>query len=407
MLDDLPVHVYDVEAPIRTILEMHRAEPRVSRSQKLNTLLVGRTTRHPAHPVGLQHLPVDQVAPSIADENVVDEVRAIGITAVHRRPSGPREITRDPPTALDHAWDYPTNSPPRPNNPPRLVGTNPEHLSRGSVGSDAHPRRRQSDPGIARSMRPVQGHPLEMITVAAHESISHRIERESVLTAARLRTERFGQRIEAEIQTPQIETGSLRTRPDHTISPIGTGGPVKAVIQPPIEGIEESLNIESGHPTAESAHHDAAFIGPTIARRVFEPQDIRRGPNIQPAPRTNESRRPRKVVSKDRRTVEATIPIEILQHPNPPGMRGLIPALGVIDHFGDERAAILIKSHRHRTHHLRLACRQFQTEPLPNLERLQSSIRRYGSEASQVSCSHIRRPIGFSVGLRIAHPGLG
>ena len=32
------------------------------------------------------------------------------------------------------------------------------------------------------------------------------------------------------------------------------------MIQPPIEGIEESLNIESGHPTAESAHHDAAFI---------------------------------------------------------------------------------------------------------------------------------------------------
>ena len=235
VLDHLPVHVHDVQTTLRTVLEMHRPEPRVSRSQKLNTLLVGRTTRHPAHPVGLQHLPVDQVAPSIADENVVDEVRAIGITAVHRRPSGPREITRDPPTALDHAWDYPTNSPPRPNNPPRLVGTNPEHLSRGSVGSDAHPRRRQSDPGIARSMRPVQGHPLEMIAVAAHESISHRIERESVLTAARLRTERFGQRIEAEIQTPQIETGSLRTRPDHTISPIGTGGPVKAVIQPPIE----------------------------------------------------------------------------------------------------------------------------------------------------------------------------
>ena len=199
VLDDLPVHVHDVEAPIRTILEMHRAEPRVSRSQKLNTLLVGRTTRHPAHPVGLQHLPVDQVAPGIADEDVVGKLRAIGITAVHRRPSRTREITRDSPTALDHARDYPTNTPTGPNNPPRLIRTNPKHFSRRSVGSDAHPRRRQGDPGIACPMRPVHGHPLEVITVAGHESIAHRVERKAVLTTARLWTERLSPRIEAEI----------------------------------------------------------------------------------------------------------------------------------------------------------------------------------------------------------------
>ena len=375
VLDDLPVHVHDVKTTVRTVLEMHRAEPRVSRRQKLNPLLIHWPARHPAHAIGMQLLPVNQITPGIANENVVDEVRAIGVAPVHRCPGGSREIAGNPPTALDHAWDDTTDAPPGPNNAPGLVGTDPEDFGGRPVGRDAHPRRRQGDPGIARGMRPVHGHPLEVIAVAGDESIAHRIEGESILAASGLGTDRLGRGIEAEIQPAQIERRRLGTRTENPISPIGSRGSVKTVIQPPIEGIQESLNIEPSHPMAESGDHHTSLIGFAVAGGVVEPQNIGRRSDIQATPGTNLGRRPWQVVGEHRRTIEAPIAVEILQHPNPSGVRGFIPALGVIDHFRHEGAAVFIESHGHRTHHLGFAGNQFHAKPLPNLEGLRGSIR--------------------------------
>ena len=359
VLDDLPVHVHNVKATIGPILEMHRPEPGVSRGQKLDVLFIGRTTCHPTHPVGVQHLPMDQVAPGITDEDIVHKLRTEGISAVHRRSGRTREIAGDTASPLDHAGDDATDAPTGPDYSPRLIRADPEHLSRGPIGCDADPRGRQSDPGIARGMRPVHGHPLEMIAVARHEAIAHRIEGEAILAATGLRTDRLGGRIQAEIQPPQIQPVAFRARRSHTVTSVGSGGPVEAVIQPPIEGIEERLDIEPGYPAAESAHHDTALIGPTVARGVLEPHNIRRGSDVEPAPGTNEGCRPGQVIGKDRGTVEAAIPIEILEHSDPPGMRGFIPPLGIIDHLSHERAAVLVESHGHRTHHLGLTGRQF------------------------------------------------
>ena len=226
VLDDLPVHVHDVKTTVRTILEMHWTKPRVPRSQKLNSLLIGRTPRHPAHAIGMQLLPVNQITPGIADENRVDEVRAIGVATVHRRSGGSREIAGNPPTTLDHAWNDATDAPPGPNNAPGLIGTDPEDFGGRPVGRDAHPRRRQGDPGIARGMRPVQGHPLEVIAVAAHKSIPHRIEGQTILPTTGLGTDRLGQWIEAEIQPAQIERRRLGTRTENPIPTIGSRGSV-------------------------------------------------------------------------------------------------------------------------------------------------------------------------------------
>src|SRR3989442_8282906 len=105
MLDDLPVHIDNVERAVRSVSKLHGPKPRISRSDKFHFLFVWRALRFQAHTVRQQKFAMHQISTCIPNKSVVEVFFWKGISAINQRAGCAREVTRSAPPAFNRSAD--------------------------------------------------------------------------------------------------------------------------------------------------------------------------------------------------------------------------------------------------------------------------------------------------------------
>src|SRR6185369_3218642 len=83
---------------------------------------------------------------------------------------------------------------------------------------------------------------------------------------------------------------------------------------------------------------------------------------------TKNSGRPGEVFREHRAFVENAISVRVFQEADAAQMRGFVAALGIVDHFDNEKAAIFIEGQGDRAGNVWLASGQLQVETLFDFE---------------------------------------
>ena len=83
---------------------------------------------------------MDQIAPDIAGEGIVAELRGKGVAPIEVHAGGGDEETRDAASALDDAFHHTGDPPAGPDNPPRFVRADAMHGGGRAIGRDVEER---------------------------------------------------------------------------------------------------------------------------------------------------------------------------------------------------------------------------------------------------------------------------
>src|SRR5581483_11402291 len=94
VLDDLTIHVDDIQSAIRRVCKLHRPKPGVARGREFHFLLAGRALGFEAHVVRRKDFAMHQVAASVAHEGVVAKLTWECVSAINQRAGCAREVTR-------------------------------------------------------------------------------------------------------------------------------------------------------------------------------------------------------------------------------------------------------------------------------------------------------------------------
>jgi hypothetical protein len=245
VLDDLAIHVADVERAVGGVGEIHDAHPRIGAGGEFVALLVGGAAADKAHAVGGDFFAVHELAAGVAREGVVHEIVAIGIAAKDGGAGGAGEVTAHAAAALDHAFDDAADAPARADDAPRFVGTETEDLGSAPVGGDALARGRRREERIPRGVAFVVDPELEVVGVGAGEFTAVVVEAHAVLGAAGFKTESVGARIKPEVAGAEFfggQIGALRTVNQPAVAE--AAHEVDAVVLAPGETAEHGLDVE-------------------------------------------------------------------------------------------------------------------------------------------------------------------
>ena len=363
VLDDLAVHVANVETAIRGVREVHHAHPGVLARRKLVALLIVGPAADEARPVGEDFLAVDQLAAGVAGKRVVHEIVAIGVAAKDRRTRGAGEIAADAAAALDDSLDHAANAPPGADDPPGLVGTDPVDLGGAAIRRDALPRRRQGQEGIlpriAVSVDPI----LQVVGIRAGKLPAVVVKAHAILRAAAFEAEFVGARIKPEIAGAEFDFGQFRAFQILDFAPVATAGlDVDAIVLTPLGAVHQRLHIEPFQAGAETGEYLFTNFRATVAIAVLEPPDVGRRADKDAAVRPDHAGRPRDVVGKDGAGLVDAVAVLVLEHRDPAEVRLDVPHLGIVDHFAHEHPAVFVEGNCDGIAHLGLVGGEFQLE---------------------------------------------
>ena len=129
MLDGFAVHISHVQAAVWSISKLYRTKPVIGARDKFTLLLTLGSSGNWLHPVIVQTLAMNQVAPRISNESVSEEILSQCITAVDGDTSGSGEITRHTPTSLHRAAHCLGHTPSGAHNTPGFIRTQAENRS--------------------------------------------------------------------------------------------------------------------------------------------------------------------------------------------------------------------------------------------------------------------------------------
>ena len=188
------------------------------------------------------------------------------------------------------------------------------------------------------------------------------------------------------------------------LAAVAAAGTVNAIVETPDEIVHHGLHVQ----LLETAEDFLAHVRFAVAIGVFEIPNIRRSRDIHAVFPASDAGRPRQVLSEDRRLVEDTIIVRVLQQSHAANRlvggvllaRLVIRFVGVriIAHLAHIGAAILVIRHRHGAGDERFGGEQVHAKTVEHLERLRSFGRR-GRRNGWQFARH-----GTAVGLR--HQGL-
>src|SRR3954467_5578933 len=118
-----------------------------------------------------------------------------------------------------------------------------------------------------------------------------------------------------------------------------------AVIEGPIEAVEQTLNVEPSTAIAgiiralsEACEDELLFVGDAVAVGVFEIPDVGRTSDEEAAIVVKEGGGPRKVFCEDGALIEVAVAIAIDQETN--AAETFVAALRIIAHLDDKEPAI-------------------------------------------------------------------
>ena len=349
MLDDLSIHVDDIQGAVRRIGELDRPKPDIGARNKLGPLLVRGSLRNPSHAVSAKPLAVKQVAPAIRDECVPHILAGPGVTPIDHKAGRTGKVPARSATALDRSRHQSGHPPLRAQHPPRFLRTRPEHWRCRSIGGDAYQGPRHRKPRIPTGI-PCLGHEHpDVIAVVAGKPTATVVERLSILTAAGLRRELQRSRIKREIAAAQVHWRCLGRQRKTDLPTVGSRQPIDPVVPSPAETVKHRLHVQLIHPVrgeidAEPRKNLSPQIGPAVAIRVFQIPDVRCRRHEHPTIPAEKPGRPRQIVGVDRARIQTPVPGGILQHPDLAQMRPRIASLRVIDHLHHIHPTVLVET---------------------------------------------------------------
>ena len=129
---------------------------------------------------------------------------------------------------------------------------------------------------------------------------------------------------------------------------------INSVVESPTKAIQKSLHILP----SESCEDFCLDVGLSVAIRVFAIPNIRSRCNKNSTVITDNTGRPREMVSKERALFVCTVVVCILEHSYI--SQKLFVLLGVIAHFDNEHTPVFVKGHSNWVSHERFARRKFQ-----------------------------------------------
>ena len=366
-------------------------------------MLVRRAFRGERDAVGRKYFPVNEIATGVADEGVVHKLRPVGIAPVNRRAGRAGEVAGDAPAALDHAGHHAADAPARAHDAPRLVRAEAEDLRRRAVRRDADARVGHGEGGVPRSVAQAKEHHLQVVAVAAHKLAAEAVEGQAVLPAARLGLEAHAARVETEVASAQIERrAGVGSSGFHGVAADGAGRAVDAIVEAPVQRVDERLHVEPRRAAAETGEDYLALVRLAVAIRILQPEDVGRRADEDAAAVADDRGGPRQVVGKDGGLVELAVAVRVFEQPDAPRVRRLVAPLGVVNHLDHEEPAVLVEGHRDRAVDERFAGDEFEAKTLLHLEGRRRVRRLDCREARHILRRHLRRSAGLAVSLGVS-----
>src|SRR5437588_7193100 len=123
-----------------------------------------------------------------------------------------------------------------------------------------------------------------------------------------------------------------------------------AVVEGPVEAVEQSLNIEASTAVTgiilslgKACKDELLFVGDAVIVCVFEIPNVGSGADEEAAIVVEEGGGPRQVFCKNGALIEVAVAIGIHQEANAP--QPFVAALRVVAHLHDKQAAIFVEAH--------------------------------------------------------------
>ena len=366
VLDDLAIHVEDVKRPIGGVGELDGPEPCVLRRDEFHARLVRRTRRDRLDPRHVDLFVVNEVSSGIADERVADELRGEGVAPVDRPPRRTGEIAGRAAASFHHARHLAGDAPMGADDAPRLLGAEPEDFGSGPVDGDVHQRGHRLEKGVPPRVAFLKDVGHEMPAVARGEAASGVVEAHAVLAAAGGGLHHQGLWIEDEVPAAKVDLVGERARRRRDPASVRAGRSMDAIVEAPEKTVGQGLHVQAGHARAEAGEDHLALIGPAIAVRVAEPEDVGRGRDEDAAARTDDGRGPREAFGVDGGFVEPSVAVGVLEQADASQL--FVAAFGVVPHLDDEHPAVLVEGGGDRIAHEGFGRDEFQLEAGLHLE---------------------------------------
>ena len=412
MLDDFAIHVGDVKRTVRRVGKLHRAKPVVATGQELHLLFVVRPPGDQGGAIRMEFLSMHEIAPAVGDEGVLAIVLRESVAAIDGCAGRAGEVTGGAPAALDRAGNQAGDTPARAEHAPRFVGTDAKDLRCRPVRGYARARRRHGEERISVSVTVFVHDELDVVAVAANEFPTPAVETHPVLGPAALGAKIERAWIKRKILAAQIHpvriadcglgilAGPLHPGSSegavHTanLSAAHAGRAVDAVIETPIERIEQGLHIQPVRlvrrkVAGKSGKNRFADVRHAVAVGVLAEDNIGCRPDEHTATVTENRRRPRQAVQINRALVEAAVAVGVLKSADAP--ESFRASLGVVAHLDHVHPTILIKGHRNGIDYQRFRRGQLEMKPLFDLKGGQGNVRLGRRQAGKV----FFRDVGF------------
>ena len=325
VLDDLAVHVDDVERPLGSGCHRNRPEPVVTPRQKLGSL--GPAARDKAGSVRRQHVLVHDV-----DDHVVHEQAAL---VGRRQPSA--AVVADARAAREV---------------PGLIrvvdaGLGVRHLEelRGAaVVRDHVAGGRQHEPRVVPQTADGKQHVLDVVDVVGAEHPAPRVEGDAVPPGG------LERRLQGAGIGPEAEVGAANR--DGRLGPPGrmAAAMVAAVggVDPVVDAPREAVDVVLGVLDREAGEQDVARVGHPVAIRVAQVQDVGRRGHQHAVPPRQDRCRIRQFVGEERPGLVVAVKVFIDQPLDPAQRRRPLRPHRVAAHLDHEHPAGGIERDRYR-----------------------------------------------------------
>ena len=222
------------------------------------------------------------------------------------------------------------------------------------------------------------------------KSLSPVVVSQAVLAAPRFGRELEGTGIEGEVAAAEVEGGRIRVKWGGDIAAVGAGGAVDPVVEAPAEAVQHGLHVElvgavRGVVAGEPGKHHFSRVGFAIAVGVFEVENVGGGGHKDPAVPAEHAGGPREIVGVNGAAVEAAIAVGVFEQAHATEVRLGVAEFGVIDHFDDEQASVLVEADFNGIANEGFGGDEFDAETGAQFEGLEDAIEFDGLDPGQLA----------------------
>ena len=341
--------------------------------------------RSQADAVRFESSAVHEIVRDFADEHLSAKLGRPRIAAIDRDAGCPGEEARWCP-AFVRAGNDSRFSQPSSQHAPRLDRTGPHQLRELALGSNVDRRGWSCQVRIPCEIPAVVHDEMHRLAVAADEgSLVPVVETHAMLSAAAGRGDRHRSRFEQQMLPAHIDrlhVGDFRSLNRHDLAAIQPARDVKPIVDPPAKRVQHPF---ARFVLAKPGEDFSAHIGLAVTVGVFAEQDVRRDADQDAALPACHRRRVIEITNVNRRLVETSVAVDVLQQLDGPfAVRLRTGVLVVFRKLDDERSAELVEVHRHWRPNEWLGRDHLGVKPRLQLDSFERFLRRLGRNPRQL-----------------------